>query len=234
MCEQHVSPVPRVRAVGCYGGGVSDWLVENGPWIFSGLGAAAVVALARWVGPAVVRRLRRHTPNHQAAPTPGSLWAGRDLVVQQTFLTDLAAAAEPSSVNPSPTRGNGDRGPAARTDPIRAHLEVDTARLTEELEDIEHELRAVEEAGPTGNAGHRRNLRREAALARADLDEHFFVQQQLRRAIGQLSERDQVFLGLYYFEGMTFEQVGEVLGVGPELIERRVHQLLLKLRAVLG
>jgi len=43
----------------------------------------------------------------------------------------------------------------------------------------------------------------------------------LRQTITRLSEREQTVLGLYYFEGMTLAQVGEVLGV----TESRVCQI---------
>jgi len=43
----------------------------------------------------------------------------------------------------------------------------------------------------------------------------------LRLAITRLSEREQTVLGLYYFEGMTLAQVGDVLGV----TESRICQI---------
>lgn len=50
----------------------------------------------------------------------------------------------------------------------------------------------------------------------------------LRESLGRLSEREQTVLGLYYFEGMTLSQIGDVLGV----TESRVCQIHTK--AVLG
>ncbi len=43
----------------------------------------------------------------------------------------------------------------------------------------------------------------------------------LRETISRLTEREQTVLGLYYFEGMTLAQVGEVLGV----TESRICQI---------
>jgi RNA polymerase sigma factor FliA len=43
----------------------------------------------------------------------------------------------------------------------------------------------------------------------------------LRETLGRLTEREQTVLGLYYFEGMTLAQVGDVLGV----TESRVCQI---------
>jgi RNA polymerase sigma factor FliA len=54
------------------------------------------------------------------------------------------------------------------------------------------------------------------------------IKQLLRRSIGRLSEREQTVLGLYYFEGMTLAQIGDVLGV----TESRICQIHTK--AVIG
>lgn len=43
----------------------------------------------------------------------------------------------------------------------------------------------------------------------------------LLRAVGELPERDQVIIALYYFEGLTLSEIGYVLGV----TESRVSQL---------
>jgi RNA polymerase sigma factor for flagellar operon FliA len=43
----------------------------------------------------------------------------------------------------------------------------------------------------------------------------------LMRAVGELGERDQVVIALYYFEGLTLAEIGAVLGV----TESRVSQL---------
>ncbi|MEX2504147.1 MAG: RNA polymerase sigma factor WhiG [Egicoccus sp.] len=47
------------------------------------------------------------------------------------------------------------------------------------------------------------------------------IKELLRQAITRLSEREQTVLGLYYFEGMTLAQVGDVLGV----TESRICQI---------
>ena len=55
----------------------------------------------------------------------------------------------------------------------------------------------------------------------------------LAEAIGQLEEREQMVLSLYYEEEMNLKEIGEILGV----IESRVSQIrsktILKLRAKL-
>jgi RNA polymerase sigma factor FliA len=59
------------------------------------------------------------------------------------------------------------------------------------------------------------------------------TKQLLRQAIGRLTEREQTVLGLYYFEGMTLAQVGDVLGVTESRICQIHTKAVLSLRAKL-
>jgi RNA polymerase sigma factor for flagellar operon FliA len=53
----------------------------------------------------------------------------------------------------------------------------------------------------------------------------------LARAIGELGEKEQQILSLYYFEELTMKEVGEVLGVGESRVSQ-IHSLaLVRLRA---
>lgn len=52
---------------------------------------------------------------------------------------------------------------------------------------------------------------------------------ELLEAVSQLSERDQVIVALYYFEGLTLAEIGQVLGV----TESRVSQLHTKVTMTL-
>ncbi|MDT8066857.1 MAG: FliA/WhiG family RNA polymerase sigma factor [Terriglobia bacterium] len=53
----------------------------------------------------------------------------------------------------------------------------------------------------------------------------------LARAIGELGEKEQQVLSLYYFEELTMKEVGEVLGVGESRVSQ-IHSLaLVRLRA---
>ena len=71
-----------------------------------------------------------------------------------------------------------------------------------------------------------------------DLPEESYDQQELREVLretlGRLAEREQTVLGLYYYEGMTLSQIGEVL----EVTESRVCQIhtkaVMSLRAKLS
>jgi RNA polymerase sigma factor for flagellar operon FliA len=56
----------------------------------------------------------------------------------------------------------------------------------------------------------------------------------LRETLTRLSEREQTVLGLYYFEGMTLAQVGDVLGVTESRICQIHTKAVLSLRTKLG
>jgi RNA polymerase sigma factor FliA len=60
------------------------------------------------------------------------------------------------------------------------------------------------------------------------------TKQLLRAAMTRLSEREQTVLGLYYFEGMTLAQVGDVLGVTESRICQIHTKAVLSLRAKLA
>lgn len=59
------------------------------------------------------------------------------------------------------------------------------------------------------------------------------TKQLLREAMTRLTEREQTVLGLYYFEGMTLGQVGDVLGVTESRICQIHTKAVLSLRAKL-
>ncbi len=56
----------------------------------------------------------------------------------------------------------------------------------------------------------------------------------LRETLTRLTEREQTVLGLYYFEGMTLAQVGDVLGVTESRICQIHTKAVLSLRTKLG
>jgi RNA polymerase sigma factor FliA len=56
----------------------------------------------------------------------------------------------------------------------------------------------------------------------------------LRQTITRLTEREQTVLGLYYFEGMTLSQVGDVLGVTESRICQIHTKAVMSLRAKLA
>ncbi|TVP65394.1 MAG: RNA polymerase sigma factor WhiG [Nitriliruptor sp.] len=56
----------------------------------------------------------------------------------------------------------------------------------------------------------------------------------LRATLTRLTEREQTVLGLYYFEGMTLAQIGDVLGVTESRICQIHTKAVLSLRTKLG
>ena len=56
----------------------------------------------------------------------------------------------------------------------------------------------------------------------------------LRQTLTRLSEREQTVLGLYYFEGMTLAQVGDVLGVTESRVCQIHTKAVMSLRAKLA
>jgi RNA polymerase sigma factor for flagellar operon FliA len=56
----------------------------------------------------------------------------------------------------------------------------------------------------------------------------------LRQTLTRLTEREQTVLGLYYFEGMTLAQVGDVLGVTESRVCQIHTKAVLSLRAKLA
>ncbi len=71
----------------------------------------------------------------------------------------------------------------------------------------------------------------------ADSPESSFDQVEMRdmlgQAIGRLSERERTVLGLYYFEGMTLAQIGEILGVTESRVCQIHTKSVMSLRAKL-
>jgi RNA polymerase sigma factor for flagellar operon FliA len=55
----------------------------------------------------------------------------------------------------------------------------------------------------------------------------------LADAIGQLAERDQVVVSLYYFENLTLAEIGKVLGVTESRVCQLHTRAVLRLRAKL-
>jgi RNA polymerase sigma factor for flagellar operon FliA len=71
----------------------------------------------------------------------------------------------------------------------------------------------------------------EAVAERLDTAE---MVRRLREAMGRLGERDGRILRLYYLEGMTLSQIGEVLGVTESRVSQLRAQALGRLRTLLG
>lgn len=73
----------------------------------------------------------------------------------------------------------------------------------------------------------------ELASAADDSVERGDVSASLRRVIAELTERDQVIIALYYFEGLTLAEIGKVLGVTESRISQVHSRATSTLRAKL-
>ncbi len=56
----------------------------------------------------------------------------------------------------------------------------------------------------------------------------------LLRVVGELPERDQVIIALYYFEGLTLAEIGRVLGVSESRVSQLHSRATMVLRAKLA
>ncbi|MDX1658791.1 MAG: RNA polymerase sigma factor WhiG [Nitriliruptorales bacterium] len=111
------------------------------------------------------------------------------------------------------------------------------AELAEELEISEQELAdqltqvsltnlvALDDSLDVGDGGDRITVKDTIEDEQFDKPEESFddieMRELLAEAIGRLSEREQKVLALYYFEGMTLAQIGDIMGV----TESRICQI---------
>ena len=124
--------------------------------------------------------------------------------------------------------------PRSVRDKLRAVQQARTA-LEERLGRVPEDIEVAKEAGiPIQQL---RDLSRQASSTHANLEDFDLadelsgaadhniekgdVSASLMKVIDQLGERDQVIIALYYFEGLTLAEIGQVLGVS----ESRISQL---------
>ncbi len=108
---------------------------------------------------------------------------------------------------------------------LAAELDISTDELAEMLSKVSlTSMVALDEALDVGD-GDRISLVDTLQDANTVLPEESYdeieMRELLRQTITRLSEREQTVLSLYYFEGLTLAQIGEVLGV----TESRVCQI---------
>ena len=58
--------------------------------------------------------------------------------------------------------------------------------------------------------------------------------QKLARAMGQLKEDRARMIELRYMDGLSFAELGQVLGIGEDAAKMRIHRVLATLRAYLS
>lgn len=114
---------------------------------------------------------------------------------------------------------------------LAAYMEVETSELQHTLNQIAT-MNLVALDDPFGEDGQGTTLGDtlpdESGVDPLEIVEHSAVKEVLVEAINRMSEREKTVILLYYFEGMTLAQIGEILGV----TESRVSQIHTK--AVLG
>jgi RNA polymerase sigma factor FliA len=129
-----------------------------------------------------------------------------------------------------------------RRSPTEEELAADLDWTVEELQDTlarvsMTSVAALDETLDVGD-GDRISLVDTLQDLAAELPEDSFdaleTKQLLRQTITRLSEREQTVLGLYYFEGMTLAQIGDVLGVTESRVCQIHTKAVLSLRAKLG
>jgi RNA polymerase sigma factor FliA len=60
------------------------------------------------------------------------------------------------------------------------------------------------------------------------------MRQILAQAINDMPEREKIVLTLYYYEGLTLAEIGEVLGVTESRVSQLHTKAILRLKARLG
>lgn len=121
---------------------------------------------------------------------------------------------------------------------LAAHLGITLARLHEVLDQVSlTSLIALDELF-VDDDGSRRSLADTLhdphAVDPQRRVEHTEQRAALRRAISRLPERDRTVVVLYYLEGMTLTQIGEVIGVTESRVSQLHTKAVLALRAKLA
>jgi RNA polymerase sigma factor FliA len=121
---------------------------------------------------------------------------------------------------------------------LAAELEWSVEELQETLQRVSMtSVAALDEVLDVGD-GDRISLVDTLQDLTAELPEESYDDQEtkelLRQTLTRLTEREQTVLGLYYFEGMTLAQVGDVLGVTESRVCQIHTKAVLSLRAKLS
>jgi RNA polymerase sigma-70 factor (ECF subfamily) len=173
--------------------------------------AALLVALARWQEPALAELYRRHggAVHNLARRVLGSNVLAEE-VTQEVFL-DLWRR---------PEQFDAGRGSLRTLLMTKAHgRAVDVVRSEQARQD-----REAREARERVDAGY--DVERYAwDLAQAD---------QVREALGTLSQAERASIELAYFDGLTYRQVAETLGEPEGTVKSRIRSGLLRLRRALA
>lgn len=122
-------------------------------------------------------------------------------------------------------------GRSASDEEIASQLDISVDALHSQLSDVAFGgIAALDEvrSGGAGNTSTLRDLLADQGAQPGDRLEEVETRSMLGRFIGELGDREKAVLTLYYFEGLTMADIGDVFGV----TESRVCQIHAK--AVLG
>jgi RNA polymerase sigma factor for flagellar operon FliA len=121
---------------------------------------------------------------------------------------------------------------------LAAHLQITMSRLGELLDQISlTSLIALDELFVVSDGRHRalaETLHDPHAVDPQRRMEHRELRAALAAAIDRLSERDRTVIVLYYLEGMTLSQIGDVLRVTESRVSQMHTRAVLALRAKLS
>jgi RNA polymerase sigma factor for flagellar operon FliA len=120
---------------------------------------------------------------------------------------------------------------------LAAHMDIALERLHDVLDQVSlTSLIALDELFVDADGGRRTlgdTLHDTSAVDPHRRVEHVEERKALRDAIARLDERDRTIIVLYYLEGMTLQQVGEILRVTESRVSQLHTRAVLALRAKL-
>ncbi len=154
-------------------------------------------------------------------------WVPRSIRTRARRIEEAIASLE-AELHRSPT-----------DDELAERLGLDVAQLRRTLGQISMTgVAALEETLSTVGQGSEALTLGEAiaddAAGPSDVFESTELRNRLRDAVLALPERERLVLGLYYYEGLTLAQIGEVIGVTESRVCQIHTKSVLQLRARLG
>ncbi|NOZ24756.1 MAG: sigma-70 family RNA polymerase sigma factor, partial [Nitrospirae bacterium] len=99
--------------------------------------------------------------------------------------------------------------------------------VTVSLEDIEYRV------GQNGDGDYNiyEHIQDENAEDPLTLIEKADIKHQLEKAMDRLPEREKLILSLYYWEEITFKEIGKVLGISESRVSQLHSQAIIRMRA---
>ena len=118
---------------------------------------------------------------------------------------------------------------------LAEELGIDLETLSDHLAQISMTSVAALDAALTGtDGGSIKVVDTVADVEAVQPDEHvdkLAMRELLRNALDRLTEREQQVLALYYFEGLTLAQIGEIIGVTESRVSQIHSKAILSLRS---